>query len=212
MAIQLLEQTHPGMCRLVRIPFFLEPDYNAEDGSFWESHYDRMTRKFGSREEFEKVKLSHRLVERAAEVGIDESIGFSQSTLDNRRQSSTLRSHRLVQYVFRNHSPLLSEKLYAVLNRKHFIENAILNDVDTLLDACCEIGLNKLECKLFLESNNLEDYVTNTVNHVHSLGIHSIPTIIVDGQYMLSGAVSSQEVFAVLRKIADCPSGRRVFA
>jgi hypothetical protein len=40
----------------------------------------------------------HCTVPRGAEVGLDE-IGFNQENLTNRRQSSTLRSHRLVYFV-----------------------------------------------------------------------------------------------------------------
>ena len=38
-------------------------------------------------------------VGRARTVGIDETIGFTQDSLDRRRQSSTMRSHRLLLYV-----------------------------------------------------------------------------------------------------------------
>ena len=44
-----------------RVPFFLEPAYITYPPGFEETHYARMIRKFGSRENFERVKLSHGL-------------------------------------------------------------------------------------------------------------------------------------------------------
>ena len=38
-------------------------------------------------------------VPRAAEVGLTESVGFTQTNLTKRRQSSTLDAHRLIYYV-----------------------------------------------------------------------------------------------------------------
>ena len=39
------------------------------------------------------------IVPRGAEVGLDSSMGYTQEALTNRRQSSTLKSHRLIAYI-----------------------------------------------------------------------------------------------------------------
>lgn len=85
--------------RIYRVPFFLEPDYINKPNDFWESHDTRMIRKFGSREAFEQVKIQHRLVPRAREAGLTESMGFTEENLSKRKQSSTMNAHRLIQYV-----------------------------------------------------------------------------------------------------------------
>jgi hypothetical protein len=46
---------------LVRVPFFLEPDYIDKSPDFWETHDERMLRKFGSMEAFERFKAHHGL-------------------------------------------------------------------------------------------------------------------------------------------------------
>ena len=86
---------------IYRVPFFLEPDYINQPPTFWESHDSRMIRKFGSKEAFDRVKIQHRLVPRAREAGLTESMGFTDENLSNRKQSSTLNAHRLVQFVTR---------------------------------------------------------------------------------------------------------------
>jgi hypothetical protein len=59
-----------------------------------------MVRKFGSLERFEQVKVAHRLMPRAREAGLHAE-GWSDANLDRRRQSSTLRAHRLVLWIDR---------------------------------------------------------------------------------------------------------------
>jgi hypothetical protein len=86
---------------IYRVPFFLEPGYLNQPADFWESHDTRMIRKFGSKEAFDRVKIQHGLVPRAREAGLTESLGFTDENLSNRKQSSTLNAHRLVQYVTR---------------------------------------------------------------------------------------------------------------
>jgi len=52
--------------------------------------------------------------------------------------------------------------------------------------------------------------VLTRVDHAHSLGIHSIPTLIVDGELLVSGAADAEEVLSTLRSARR--TGGRVFA
>ena len=47
--------------QLYRVPFFLEPEYLTKPDDFWEPHNERMIRKFGSLEAFERVRNAHGL-------------------------------------------------------------------------------------------------------------------------------------------------------
>lgn len=142
---------------------------------------------------------------RAAEVGLDESIGFTQDNLSRRRQSSTLNAHRLIYYVTQKYSVTKAEQLYSVLNRKHFIEGGVLNDRNLLLEAVHEVGgIDISDCEQFLASNRGSAEVLQTVDAVQRLGIHSIPTLLIDGgQYILNGAVTADEIVRVLRSLLD---------
>lgn len=164
-------------------------------------------------ERFEQVKRSHGLIPRGAEVGLDASVGYTQSQLDKRIQSSTLNSQRLVFYVARNHGLEMSEALYAVLNRRHFTEAGVLNDRSLLVEALEEIGLT-MESGLdkaiaFLDSGRGTDAILGMYETVtDKMGIHSIPTLIVDGTYVISGAQRSDQILQVLEKVmAEGASG-----
>lgn len=202
--------------KLHRVPFFLEPGYINKPDTFTESHDDRMTRKFGSLEAFNRVKAQHALIPRGMEVGLDASVGFTQEQLDKRVQSSTLASHRLVLFVEQQHGVQASEKLYDQLNQRHFLQAGVLNDRTLLSASISSIGLSDEQVQAlerFLDDPQRGREVTlELYQRTQSLGIDSIPTLVVDGQYMMSGAAQASEVERVLRRaIAHGLTGSRAF-
>ena len=78
---------------VLRVPFFLEPDYSTNE-EFEETNRTRLVRKWGGPAGWARQKASHGLKERGQEVGIE------KFNLD-RIASNTLASHRLVQWVTR---------------------------------------------------------------------------------------------------------------
>ena len=105
---------------LLRVPFFLEPDYD-ESENFSISNLERLRRKWGGKAAFEAQKDRHGLKERGREVGIEKF-------MLEREASNTMRSHRLVQFVSRTRSLALAEALYTELNTAHFVLGKKLND------------------------------------------------------------------------------------
>jgi predicted DsbA family dithiol-disulfide isomerase len=204
--------------RIYRVPFFLEPDYLNQPKGFWESHDTRMIRRFGSKAAFDRVKVQHQLVPRAEAAGLTEAMGFTEENLSNRKQSSTLNAHRLVQYVTKvielyvalfsldhcpqEHSTDVAEQLYDILNRKHFIEGGILNDESLLLSAIEEIGLERQKYANFLATEEGIEEILQMVDRVHSYGIHSIPILIINGgQAIVQGAAVKEEILNKLREV-----------
>ena len=178
-------------------------------------HNTRMVRKFGSMEAFEEVKKRHGLIPRGKEVGLDETCNFHQPQLDKRIQSSTMNSHRLVLYVSQMHGLDKCEELYDELNKRHFTQAGILNDRNLLIDALSVLQLSQEETTAavtFLDSDRGINKVLEMTSRVDSLGIHSIPTLIVDGQYMISGAERSDGIYDLLVKAVEKGiSGSRIF-
>lgn len=93
---------------MLRIPFFLEPEY-PEDAPFVETNRERLIRKWGGIEGWERQKLSHDLKGRGLEAGIP------HFNLD-RLASNTMASHRLIQYIGKRYGLHASEALYDRLN------------------------------------------------------------------------------------------------
>ena len=177
-----------------------------------------MIRKFGSQAEFNKVKAQQALIPRGREVGLDERVGFTQENLDRRVQSSTLKSHRLIRYVDAVFGAQAREKIYDALNRKHFCEGLVLND-SSMLEAVCEevLMIDGKEMDLiraYLLSDQGTSEVLSNVELLSSLGIRSIPTLIIDGKFIVpSGSLS--DIVHTLKESAEAAkitAGKRLFS
>lgn len=76
--------------------------------------------------------------------------------------------------------------------------NCSLQEITAKGDDCPLIDMNLAE--EFLHSKRGEASVWHIVNRLHDLGIHSIPTLIVNGgSACISGAANCDEVFHVLK-------------
>lgn len=175
------------------MPFFLEPDY-PEDESFEESNQLRLERKWGGAAEFEAQKRRHRLKERGQEVGIE---AFNLQ----RTASNTMKAHCLVQYAARTQGLSTSEALYDLLNQRHFVEGRKLNDLSMLVDAANTVGLDPVAAEAWLREGHGKPAIEETFRTVQQLGIHSIPTFVVDGRIVVNGAVHADELEGVFREI-----------
>jgi len=211
MAELTTESGNPVDLQLHRVPFFLEPGYCTKPEGWWEAHTTRMVRKFGSQAAFDQVKRSHRLMPRAAEAGLDAE-GWSDANLDRRRQSSTLRAHRLVCWIDRTRGWEAAEAAYAVLGAAHFVEGEILDDAAVLTRAAAAAGVNEATAVAFLSSDEGESRVLEVADAVQEMGIHSIPTLLINGELVSSGAAGAAEVLQALRaSMAASRPGRRLF-
>jgi len=188
---------------LHRVPFFLEPDYNSRPPDFTETHDTRMIRKFGSKETFLRVRKSHGLIPRGEAVGLNADNGWTQENLTRRIQSSTLNAHRLLLFVAQEYGSVASEKLYAELNKHHFTEAGVLNDRTLLRAATVEVlgdGAEAHACESLLDSERGKKEVLAVVDAVSAAGVNSIPTLVIDGQHVISPTAGTEEVLGGLRR------------
>eukprot|EP00285_Hemiselmis_virescens_P006570 CAMPEP_0173378208 /NCGR_PEP_ID=MMETSP1356-20130122/1400_1 /TAXON_ID=77927 ORGANISM="Hemiselmis virescens, Strain PCC157" /NCGR_SAMPLE_ID=MMETSP1356 /ASSEMBLY_ACC=CAM_ASM_000847 /LENGTH=223 /DNA_ID=CAMNT_0014331195 /DNA_START=164 /DNA_END=835 /DNA_ORIENTATION=+ len=177
---------------VIRVPFFLEPDYPQD---FEETNRVRLTRKWGGEAGWNAQKARHGLKERGEEVGIE------RFDLD-RIASNTMASHRLVQWITRTKGPTASEALYDLLNQRHFVEGRKLNDPEMLADAAEQsAGVSREEALDFIQSGEGEDKIAAATRMLRQMGVHSIPTFIVDGRYQVSGAARSDEFVRLFRDL-----------
>ena len=178
---------------VVRVPFFLEPDYPLDE-SFEEPNRTRLLRKWGGAAGWEQQKLHHRLKERGQAVGIE------KFDLD-RPASNTLHSHRLVQWATKTHGVAVSEALYDELNTRHFEKGQKLNSQSMLLDAAEAVGIDAEAAELFLESSEGYTEIEEVQATLRALRINSIPTFIVGGETVVGGAAHARDFVEVFRQI-----------
>ena len=183
---------------LARVPFFLEPDYPRGE-AFEETNLERLQRKWGGAREFEAQKRRHRLKERGRAAGIPHFRA-------ERIASNTHASHRLVQWVTKRAGTQVAERLYADLNFRHFEEGKKLNDRRMLAEAAGRAGggragVTEAAALAFLDSGEGDAEIAAAQRILRDLGIHSIPTTIVDGQFSIGGALPADEVERLFRKL-----------
>mmetsp|Transcript_8035 Transcript_8035/g.19602 ORF Transcript_8035/g.19602 Transcript_8035/m.19602 type:complete len:230 (+) Transcript_8035:132-821(+) len=192
-----------GFC-VLRVPFFLEPEYPTDE-SFGETNRVRLVRKWGGQANWQVQKARHGLQERGLQVGI------KHFNLD-RVASSTLASHRIVQWMTKKHGITAAESLYNDLNFRHFEQGEKLNHRTMLVAAAEKAGADPVEAEAFLASNDGFAQIEAAQQYLRKMGVNSIPTFILGGKKMVSGAMHGAELVAHLRQFEkEGNAGNSVF-
>lgn len=194
-----MDATNPVRFSVLRVPFFLEPAYDTDE-SFSETNRVRLERKWGGKAAFAAQKHRHRLKERGQEVGIE------KFNLD-RLASSTLKSHRLIQWITKNRGCEVAEAVYNDLNFRHFVDGKKLNDADMLCDAAATAGVDRDEAMRFLASDEGLEEIGDAQEMLQEMGIHSIPNFVIGGKVVVSGAVHAAELVQIFRRLESTGKG-----
>lgn len=199
---------------VIRVPFFLEPNYD-EDLPFIESNRERLLKKWGGHQGWERQKLHHNLKGRGQEAGIP------HFNLD-RLASNSMASHRLIQHIGKRYGLQVSEGLYDKLNVYYFVDGHALNDKPRLAEVAAEEitrlrgcdPMSKEEILDFLESDQGRAEIESALAALAQLGIHGIPKFIVGGSYIVDGAAHSDVFVKLFRQIEEEGNelGKPVFA
>jgi len=167
-------------------PFELNPDMPPEGEDL--AHY--VVRKYGSTAE----ELAERQVlirQRGAEVGFD--FGPRQ------RVWNTFDAHRLLHWAgLEGRSRELKRALLAAYHTRG--ENPSAHDV--LLRLAGEVGLDVERARVVLASGEFAAEVRERARHWQQLGIHSVPSVIVNDRHLIQGGQPVAVFEQALREIA----------
>lgn len=206
---------------MLRVPYFLEPHYDEEKPSI-ESNRERLIKKWGGKEGWERQKLRHDLKGRGQEAGIP------HFNLD-RLTSNTMASHRLIQHVGKKYGLKVSETLYDRLNVYYFVDGHALNDKKRLakvaheeISRCIAMDhtsnshhgiMTEEEIFLFLNSDEGRREIEHALEILEHLGIHGIPKFIIEGRRIVDGAAHSNTFVEIFRDIErkGCVHGGPIF-
>lgn len=186
---------------ILRIPFFLEPGYD-EDKVFVETNRERLVKKWGGKAGWDNQKRSHDLKGRGLEAGIP------YFNLD-RKASSTMASHRLIQHIGKKYGLATSEAVYDKLNVYYFVDGHSLNDRPRLAQVVHKV-LRELildnaptedELLEFLNGDEGKKEISYATHALQQLGIHGIPKFIIEGTTMVDGAARPDTFVHIFREI-----------
>lgn len=141
-----------------------------------------LAKKFGGTE---RVAAAHaRLGEAGDELGID----FQWSRM---RRANTFDCHRLLAWALETAGAETQRTLKRAMLRAYFTEGAVMTDPDVLAALAGEASLDPDEAVALLGSDRYGDEVRAARQEAHGNGISAVPTFIVEGQFMLQGALET---------------------
>ena len=148
------------------------------------------SKKFGSWEN------SQALDAQVAEAGARVGIVFRHDLIT--RTPNTFQAHRLIWLVQQEG---LQDLVVEALFRAYFTEGRDVGDTSVLIELATEAGLNSERVTAFLYGSSGTDEVRLEVHTAMSRGISGVPTFIIDGEEVFSGAMKPDLMAARLRKM-----------
>lgn len=179
----------PGiMASVTWRPFELNPDIPK-------AGLDRRAyraRKFGSWEQSQALDAQ---VTAAAQP---DGLVFRHELMD--RTPNTINAHRLIWLAGREGKQNAAvEALFAA----YFHDGRDVGDTDVLIDIGTSVGLNGAQVSEMLASDEGLADVRGELDRARKLQVSGVPTVLVDGNALFSGAIRSELMEAHLRRAAE---------
>ena len=177
-------------------PFELNPQIAPEG----ENIVEHIGRKYGASPEQSAANRAM-IRERAGEVG------FDMRMTDDSRIWNTFDAHRLLHWAGEaatpGGGPEGQKALKEALFRTHFTEGNNLTDAGVLTRAAEAAGLDRAEAGEVLASGRYAQAVRQAEDLWRARGITSVPAVVVEGKYLISGGQPASVFEEALRKIAS---------
>ena len=155
---------------------------------------DYLARKFGDRG---RVQAAHaRLTDAGTELGID----FRWAQM---RRANTFDAHRLLAWTLHTAGADAQRSLKKALLRAYFTDGREVADHEVLADLAAEVGLDRDGAVALLASDDEADFVRDERAEAYRNGINAVPTFIVEGEWMLQGAIDTDKWVKALQHMQD---------
>lgn len=171
---------HKDEVEVVWRSYQLDPSTPTKSG---QSVTDMLASKYGvSRQQ--AAAMNDRVTTIAKEVGLDYH-------LENAKHSNTFDAHRLI-HLGQKHG--IQDAVKERLMKAYFVEGEAVGEVDTLVTLAAEVGIDPVEAREALETNELADEVRADERRARMFGITGVPFFAIDEKFGISGAQPA-EVF-----------------
>jgi predicted DsbA family dithiol-disulfide isomerase len=169
-----------------------ELDPNVPTGGEAPNLVDYLSHKFGDRG---RVQAAHaRLTSAGAELGID----FRWATM---KRANTFDAHRLLAWALRTQGATAQRTLKKRILRAYFTEGADVSDLTVLADLVADAGLDRDEAVEVLATDAEATTVREQEALAHQEGIAAVPTFVVEGRWMLQGALETEKWVRALTRL-----------
>jgi predicted DsbA family dithiol-disulfide isomerase len=175
-------------------PFELNPDM-VEEG---EDRNEHVAKKYGR--SIAQIEESREMIRARAAA-----VGFTMSK-DQNRIYNTFDAHRLLHWaglVDKPNNGKTQAALKHALLRAYFTDARDITAVDVLVAAATEAGLDPKEARAILDSDRYGAEVRLEEQAWLAAGINSVPAIVVNRTYLISGGQPPEVFEAHLREMAQ---------
>lgn len=171
-------------------PFELNPQMAPEG----ENIVEHIGKKYGSTPEQSAANRAM-IKQRGAEAGFDLQMD------EDSRIWNTFDAHRLLHWAHEM-APDRQGALKRALFVAHFTENRNITDAGVLTQAAETAGLDRAEAGEVLASGRYAQAVRTAEDLWRARGITSVPAVVVEGKYLISGGQPAEAFEQALRQIA----------
>ncbi len=172
-------------------PFELNPDM-PKGG---QNTIERLMAKYGySREQ---VQANRKVIsERAA------AVGMKMRMAEDNRSFNTFDAHRLLHWAGLQGQASQTALKRRLLEVYHY-ENLDTSDAEVLAKAAADAGLDEAQARAVLASDRYAAEVRQDETLWHERGITSVPSVILNGKYLVSGGQPPEAFEQALRQVAQ---------
>lgn len=179
-------------------PFELNPQMAPEG----ENIVEHIGRKYGASPEQSAANRAM-IRERAGDVG------FDMRMTDDSRIWNTFDAHRLLYWADVSGSGLQHALKKAMLQAYHG-EAERIGDHDVLARLAAQVGLDEAEARAILASDRYTGEVRARERFWQGLGIHAVPSVVINGRHLIQGGQPPEAFEQALRKIAAAEAAEAV--
>ena len=128
-----------------------------------------------------------------------EAVGFTMTMDDNSRIYNSFDAHRLLYWAeLAGRHIALKHALFAA----YFTQSLNIADQDILVGLAEAVGLDPIEARAVLSSGRYRDEVLDAEQRWLRSGINSVPSVVIDRKYLISGGQTAAVFEQTLRQIA----------
>jgi predicted DsbA family dithiol-disulfide isomerase len=168
-------------------PFFLNP-WVPREGI---SREDYLTAKFGSVEAYKGI--AGRVVAAAGEEGLT----YRPELV--KRQPNTIDCHRLIHWA---EATGKAAEMKQRLMELYFRDGGDLTDINVLVQAASECGLDAEETRQRLSTDEDVAFISVQAEEAAKKGISGVPTYVFGQKYAVSGAQPPEQLAAAIRQVS----------
>jgi predicted DsbA family dithiol-disulfide isomerase len=191
-----LEQALQNLQGEVAVDLHFQPfELNPQMGPEGQDVTEHLTHKYGSTAE-QQAQSRAGIAQRGAEVG------FQFRKEGRGRIWNTFDAHRLLTWAGEQGAQQQRDLKMALLKAYHG-EGRSPADHEVLAEVAASAGLDRKQAQEILASDRYADEVRERERHFQSLGIHAVPSVIVNDRHLIQGGQPAEVFEQALRQLAQ---------